>query len=145
MSDHTVSLDIHILVHRLFRGLDARDSSPAWMRDLVTEDVRMETPVGAAEGAEAVGRLSQEAVGRFVRTQHLASGILVDVDGERADVSWNAHMTHVHEDETLFTVGGRFDAEVRLTRDGWRFSRMAVRPVWTQGRPPAVDRSPAER
>ncbi|WP_171113944.1 MULTISPECIES: nuclear transport factor 2 family protein [Streptomyces] len=141
MTDHNVSLDIHTLIHRLFRALDARDFAPGWMRDLATDDVQMETPVGTADGVEAVGRLSEEAVGRFVRTQHMASGILVDVDveGDRGDASWNAHMTHVHEDETLFTVGGRFDAEVRRTPDGWRFSRMAVRPVWTQGRPPVVN------
>ncbi|MFI9613561.1 nuclear transport factor 2 family protein [Streptomyces sp. NPDC052023] len=86
-----------------------------------------------------MGRLAEESVERFARTQHTASGILIDIEGERAGVSWNAHMTHVHDDETLFTVGGRFDAEVRYTPDGWRFTRMAVRPVWTQGRPPVVE------
>ncbi|MFJ4472378.1 nuclear transport factor 2 family protein [Streptomyces sp. NPDC089424] len=143
MSDHHASQDVHtvapVLVHRLFRALDAREFAPGWMGGLATEDVRMETPVGAAEGVTAVGQLAVEAVERFVRTQHMASGILVDAEGERADVSWNAHMTHVHEDGSLFTVGGRFDAEVRRTPDGWRFSRMAVRPVWTQGRPPVVN------
>ncbi|MBV7698637.1 nuclear transport factor 2 family protein [Streptomyces sp. TRM70350] len=138
MTDHHVSLEIQALVHRLFRALDARDFAVGWMRDLATDDVRMETPVGTADGVDAVGRLSEEAVGRFVRTQHMASGILVDVEGDRADASWNAHMTHVHDDGSLFTVGGRFDAEVRRTPGGWRFSRMAVRPVWTQGRAPEV-------
>jgi hypothetical protein len=60
--------------------------------------------------------------------------------------SWNALMTHVHHDATLqqrgadadplFTVGGRFEAELRRTPNGWRFSRVAVRPIWTKGQPP---------
>ncbi|MGW1024584.1 hypothetical protein ACWD4J_12885 [Streptomyces sp. NPDC002577] len=57
-------------------------------------------------------------------------------------------MIHVHHDATLrengtitdalFTVGGRFEADLRRTPDGWRFSRVAVRPIWTEGQPPGV-------
>ncbi|MFI9613560.1 hypothetical protein ACIHCM_18155 [Streptomyces sp. NPDC052023] len=55
MSDHHAPQDAPVLtavqnlVHRLFRALDARDFAPGWMGGLATEDVRMETPVGAAK------------------------------------------------------------------------------------------------
>ncbi|MFC3577690.1 nuclear transport factor 2 family protein [Streptomyces yaanensis] len=140
-SDRTA---IHTLVHRLFRALDAREFAPGWMNDFGTADARMETPLGTTEGAEAV-RAAEEALGRYDRTQHIASGILLDVDAGtgRGTASWNALMTHVHHDGTLFTVGGHYEADLRRTPDGWRFSRVAVRAVWTQGRPPLLPEQPA--
>ncbi|MET8832069.1 nuclear transport factor 2 family protein [Streptomyces sp. NPDC004610] len=129
------------LVHRLFRALDARDfGAGGTMAGLVTPDVRMETPVGAGEGAEEATRGAVAALAPFAATQHIASGILVDghdPGAGSARASWNALMTHIYADGTLFTVGGLFDADLRWTPDdGWRFSRVAVRPLWTQGTPP---------
>jgi hypothetical protein len=150
--DQEVHAEISALVHRLFRALDARNFAAGWMRDFVTDDVRMETPLGTTEGADAAGVAAEEALLRYDRTQHIASGILVDVardadaKPERVTVSWNALMTHVHHEATLqalgagadplFVVGGFYEADVRRTPDGWRSSRVAVRPVWTKGLPP---------
>ncbi|WP_369236463.1 nuclear transport factor 2 family protein [Streptomyces sp. R21] len=151
-ADQTVHAEISALVHRLFRALDARNFAAGWMRDFVTDDVRMETPLGTTEGADVAGAAAEEALLRYDRTQHIASGIVVDVapdadaGPERVTVSWNALMTHVHHEATLralgagadplFVVGGFFEADVRRTPDGWRSSRVAVRPVWTKGLPP---------
>ena len=157
-ADQTLHAEISALVHRLFRALDARNFAAGWMRDFVTDDVRMETPLGTTEGADAAGAAAEEALLRYDRTQHIASGILVDVTPdadagagveagpERVTVSWNALMTHVHHEATLralgagadplFVVGGFYEADVRRTPDGWRSSRVAVRPVWTKGLPP---------
>lgn len=144
----TENAEISTLVHRFFRALDEREFAAGWMRDFVTDDVRMETPLGTTENADSGGAAAQEALGRYDRTQHIASGVLADVDagGGRATASWNALMTHVHHDATLqalgadadplFTVGGFYEADVLRTPDGWRFGRVAVRPVWTKGQPP---------
>ncbi|WP_409471998.1 nuclear transport factor 2 family protein [Streptomyces sp. HC307] len=139
MTDHNSTMDVHTLVHRLFRALDARDFTPGWMDALLTADARMETPLGTTEGAEAE-RAAKEALGRYARTQHVASGILADMDAGagRGSVSWNALMFHVHEDDSVFTVGGIYGGDLRRTSDGWRFSRISVRAVWTQGRPPVL-------
>jgi hypothetical protein len=147
MTTYTDHAEISTLVDRLFSALDERKFAAEWARDFLTDDARMETPLGVSEGAEAV-RATEEALGRYQRTQHIASGVITDIDAaaERATASWNALMTHVHHDaalrdrggeaDPLFTVGGRFEAELRRTPDGWRFSRVAVRPVWTKGQPP---------
>ncbi|MFJ5773492.1 nuclear transport factor 2 family protein [Streptomyces sp. NPDC093094] len=132
MSTHT---EIETLVHRMFRVLDTRPFTPGLMRAYVTADARMETPLGVSTGEAAV-RNSEVALGRYVRTQHIASGILTEVDGDRATASWNALMTHVHADESVFMVGGRWEGDLRRTEDGWRFGRLAVQAVWTQGQPP---------
>lgn len=147
MTTQTDHAEISMLVDRLFQALDERKFAADRAREFLTGDARMETPLGTSEGTEAV-RATEEALGRYDRTQHIASGIIADVDAtaERATASWNALMTHVHHDATLqerggeadplFTVGGRFEADLRRTPDGWRFSRVAVRPVWTKGEPP---------
>ncbi|WP_037676354.1 nuclear transport factor 2 family protein [Streptomyces griseus] len=140
MTTHTDDLAVHTLVHRFFRALDLRDFSPGWTDGFLTPDARMEAPVGTAEGAAAV-RSTEEALLRFSKTQHIATGILTDIDATdtgRATASWNALMTHIHPDNTLFTVGGHFSADLRSTDAGWRFTRMAVHPVWTQGEPPVL-------
>lgn len=66
----------------------------------MTDDARMETPLGASRGTDAT---LQERGG--------------DAD-------------------PLFTVGGRFEADLRRTSAGRRFSRVVVRPIWTKGQPP---------
>ncbi|MGW8379759.1 nuclear transport factor 2 family protein [Streptomyces sp. ODS28] len=145
-ADH---FEIDALVHRFFRALDERKFEEGWARAYFTEDVRAETPIGTVRGEEAV-RHSEEAVGRFERTQHLASGVLAEAEpGARtATASWNALMAHVHREETLaargpgaepvFTVGGLCEAELRRTEAGWRISRLAIRALWTTGRPPVL-------
>ncbi|MFF4348722.1 nuclear transport factor 2 family protein [Streptomyces sp. NPDC001530] len=143
----TAHAEIRTLVDQLFRTLDERKFAAAWILDFVTEDVRMETPLGTTEGPDAA-RATEEALARYDRTQHIAAGILTDVDAEagQATASWNALMTHVHHDTTLrergadadplFTVGGHYEADLRRTPAGWRFSRVAIRAVWTKGQPP---------
>ncbi|MFJ8081294.1 nuclear transport factor 2 family protein [Streptomyces sp. NPDC096205] len=127
--------EIETLVHSLFRALDARDFTPGWMRPYVAEDARMETPLGTSTGDAAV-QDTEVALGRYVRTQHIASGVLAETTGKRASASWNALMTHVHADESVLMVGGRWEGDLRRTEEGWRFERVAVRAVWTQGKPP---------
>ncbi|MFF2517747.1 nuclear transport factor 2 family protein [Streptomyces sp. NPDC058086] len=135
-ADHSA---IGLLVSRFFRSLDVREIDEEWAREYFTEDVRERTPIGDNEGRNAVLRHTVEALGRFARTQHIATDVMSEVaeGGAVAAVSWNALMTHVHHDGTLFTVGGHCRAEVRRTPEGWRFRDTAIEVVWTRGKPPA--------
>jgi hypothetical protein len=115
----------------------------------ITDDVRGVSPLEVTEGRKALAEGTAEALGRYARTQHIATDIVTDVvtapegltaDGTTATVSWNALMTHVHLDTTLkdrkpganplFTVGGYYRAELRRTPLGRRFSRMAIEVIW---------------
>ncbi|MEW2619897.1 nuclear transport factor 2 family protein [Streptomyces sp. NPDC048106] len=144
MITQTEQTEISDLVDRYFRALDARRFTDGWADGFLTEDIRMQTPLGAARGADAV-RATEEALRRYERTQHMASGIVADMDASTARVSWNALMVHVHHDGMLFMVGGRFEAGLRRVADGWRFSRMTVQAIWTQGQPPLGIGEPAAR
>ncbi|WP_034518044.1 nuclear transport factor 2 family protein [Actinomadura rifamycini] len=146
MSELIDRMDIIELVGRYMVSLDERNIDDAWARRFHTADVAMEAPVGEAAGLDGLAESTRVALERFERTQHLASNHIVDLDGDRAAVRWDALMVHVHLASTAaargeepgahFDVGGRFDAEAVRTADGWRFRRMAVRPVWFDGRPP---------
>ncbi|MFC8535432.1 nuclear transport factor 2 family protein [Streptomyces sp. NPDC057249] len=149
LQDHT---EIAALISGFFRALDERRFEDGWADAYFTDDLHVTTPVGVATGAEAT-RLAEEAVNRFAATLHISSDVLVRPapDARTADVTWNAHMTHVHREATLrsrgeeadplFTVGGVYEARFRRTDEGWRVSRMEVRAVWTTGEPPEL---PAE-
>ncbi|MFJ8822887.1 nuclear transport factor 2 family protein [Streptomyces sp. NPDC102467] len=146
LRDHS---EVATLVSAFFHTLDEQRFDEGWALAYFTDDLRTTTPLGVAEGVDAV-RQVEEAIGRFAATLHASSDVLVRAEpGARtAHASWNAHMTHVHLDSTLqargeganplFTVGGIYEAELRRTEEGWRISRMSVRAVWTTGEPPVL-------
>ncbi|MFJ9690453.1 nuclear transport factor 2 family protein [Streptomyces bacillaris] len=149
MTPQTDHVEISMLISRFFRALDERKFEGDWARSYFTDDVRTVTPIGSSDGIEAMDD-TEEALGRYARTQHIASDVLVDTEAASgsAKASWNALMTHVHHDTTLqqrgkdanplFTVGGYYEAELRRTGGGWRISHMSVRAVWTTGEPPVL-------
>ncbi|BAU83754.1 hypothetical protein SLA_2837 [Streptomyces laurentii] len=153
LRDH---IEISHLISGFFRALDEQTFEEGWAEAYFTDDVRMTTPLGVAEGAEAV-RHMEESVGRFAATLHMSSDVLVrTAPGARtADVSWNAHMTHLHLDSTLwargegadsrFTVGGVYEGTFRRTDRGWRIGDLSVRAVWTSGQPPVLPEETAAR
>ncbi|WP_406170677.1 nuclear transport factor 2 family protein [Streptomyces sp. NBC_00996] len=159
MTTHTDHDVISLFVSRFFRSLDERKFDDDWARAYFTDDVRGVSPLGVTEGRKALAEGTAEALGRYARTQHIATDVVTDVvtasegltaDGATLTVSWNALMTHVHLDTTLndrgpdadplFTVGGYYRAELRRTPLGRRFSRMAIEAIWTRGEPPVIAR-----
>lgn len=124
MTTHTDHDVISLFVSRFFRSLDERKFDDDWARAYFTDDVRGVSPLGVTEGRKALAEGTAEALGRYARTQHIATDVVTDVvtasegltaDGATLTVSWNALMTHVHLDTTLndrgpdadplFTVG----------------------------------------
>ncbi|WP_326596097.1 nuclear transport factor 2 family protein [Streptomyces sp. NBC_01803] len=148
MTAQTDHAAIRALISRFLRALDERKfAGDDWARPYCTDDVRIVTPFGPAQGAEA-RRRTEEALVRFARTQHMTTDLVVDIEAGsgRATASWNALMTHVHHEETLrrrgeganpvFTVGGYWRAALVRTAGGWRIGQASVEPVWTTGEPP---------
>ncbi|MCE4941700.1 MULTISPECIES: nuclear transport factor 2 family protein [Streptomyces] len=119
-----------------------------WARSLFTEDIVITSPVAQHRGIEGLAASERATMAKFERTQHLGSNYLIGLDGDRATVRWNALMTHVHLASTQaargaepgghFDVGGTFTGEVTRTVDGWRFRRLDIRAVWTNGEGPPV-------
>ncbi|MGP3971610.1 nuclear transport factor 2 family protein [Streptomyces sp. 6N223] len=135
--------EITDLVDRYLRSLDERDAfDEEWARSLATEDVRSETPVGPAQGRSALAQHTQGALAQFARTQHVGANPVIELSGDAATVRLNALMTHIHPDELherlgeRFIVGGVIEGGLARTEEGWRFRRITIRVVWTDGHPP---------
>jgi SnoaL-like domain len=69
-------------------------------------------------------------------TQHLISGQVVTVDGDRATCAANVQGTHVLANATggpLWTVGGRYDFGLSRTGEGWRINALTLTVLWATG------------
>lgn len=71
--------------------------------------------------------------------QHLITNLLIDLDGDRAEVRANLVVnfaTPASTDGSLpapprkYTLGETYHFDVVRTPDGWLFSRIETRPVW---------------
>lgn len=132
--------EIGCLIDRFFRALDERGLDLPWGRSMFTDDVHVRFPIGEHKGLEAVVAALAEGMAQFGPTQHSGSNYLIDLDGDRATVRWNAIQTHLPPGATPsdepFVSGGYYDGEVVRTANGWRFRQQTYHLVWLTGRPP---------
>jgi len=113
------------LVSRLGRWLDGGAlGDPALV---LTDDVRVSTPGGVAEGLEAAAAQARRA--HAVPTQHVISDVLADVNGDHATVSANLVVTFVRP-EGLDTIGERYAFTATRTAAGWRLSSVGGAQIW---------------
>jgi hypothetical protein len=97
-------------------------------RELLTEDVRVQTPGGVAEGIERVA--AQAARNHAVPTQHVITNVRVVLDGDRATAGANLVVTFAGE--RLRTLGERYAFEAVRRAEGWRLSSIRVEPIWVR-------------
>jgi hypothetical protein len=97
-------------------------------RELLTEDVRVQTPGGVAEGIERVA--AQAARNHTVPTQHVITNVRVAVEGDRATAGANLVVTFAGE--RLNTQGERYGFEAVRRSEGWRLSSIRVDPIWVR-------------
>ena len=110
--------DITDLISRLGLWLDG-DTTLEQARAILAEDVSIATPGGVQQGIE--GTVEQARGNHQVRTQHVISNVLIDLDGARATAGANSIITF--PDRTSI---GRYAFETRRTPDGWRLTRIEV-------------------
>ena len=124
--------EITDLVGRVGLWLDEKRFEEA--RSIFTEDATADTPGGSVRGVDLL--VEQASRGHEDRTQHVITNVLVDLAGDRATVRANVIATMVPDTdapETRFVIGGRYRFEAVRTPEGWRFSRLEVKPVWRSG------------
>ena len=71
-------------------------------------------------------------------THHLIGNILIDIDGDVAHTRAYIMATHVFDATTpsdTAQAGGWYIHELARTDEGWRFTRVEIRIVWTQEKP----------
>lgn len=129
--------EITNLVYRLGVFLDDRRFDD--MRSLLVEEATVRTPGGTSEGREALIAQASRNHQPDEPTQHLITNLLVELDGDRAEVRANLVVNFAapaSRDESLpapprkYTLGETYHFDVVRTSEGWRFSRVEARPVW---------------
>jgi hypothetical protein len=99
---------------------------------IFTEDATVHTQSGQAQGLDALTAQARRVHANFAATQHVTSGALIDIDGDRATVRANLIATFVGDaaPEPAAAIGERYRCEAVRTSRGWRFSRLELTPVW---------------
>jgi hypothetical protein len=129
-----------------FRGFEAERSDGRWLRSIFTADAVVAFPAGERTGLAEIGQLTRDLQQLWDRTLHMVSNHVIDVQDDRATVHATLHATHVHRQDDPgghLRIGAYVDAAAARTPDGWRFRRLAIRLVWTDGDPAKPRATPA--
>ncbi|MFG2003771.1 nuclear transport factor 2 family protein [Spirillospora sp. NPDC048911] len=108
---------------------------------IFTADATVETQSGRSQGLEALAAHAHRVHDQFAHTQHVTSNALIELDGDRASVRANLIATFVRaadSPEPDLTIGERYRFGATRTPAGWRFSSVAVAPVWRSGELPTT-------
>ena len=142
---HEDRADVTDLVYRL--GICLDEGRFDELQHLVTEDARVRTPGGRAEGRGALVAQAQRNHPPDQRFQHVITNVLVDLNGDRATVRANLVVDTTIAGEApaggpapprRCAVGEVYHFEVLRTPGGWRLSRVETVPVWLSGSLPPI-------
>jgi hypothetical protein len=136
------------LITRLGLMLDDKRFDDA--RTILAEHVVVHTPGGSSRGPEAV--VAQARRNHTVRTQHVITDVLIELDGDRAEASANLIVTFApdsdHPDARLtigdsdqtqsrVMIGERYSFAALRDESEWRLTRIDVARVWSTAPVPA--------
>ncbi len=140
-------MDQHAAIVRVLNefafGVDTRawDRLPLVLSDPVRIDYS--SVAGGAAATVAVADLIESwksVIGRLTATQHVVTNHLVDVDRDGQGAVCRANLTaaHVLADETsgegsLWTLGGRYEFELRIEAGRWLISSITLEALWQTG------------
>jgi hypothetical protein len=135
--------EIRKLVLRFSLGMDTRDVGlfrAAWADEVeldlhtLAKDV---IPLSGTRRADEYARDVIALLSGFTATQHVSTNHLIAVDGDTATCTCYTLATHyLRRDagESWLTAGSRYELVALRTRaTGWRFTRFALRGLWTSG------------
>jgi ketosteroid isomerase-like protein len=129
-------LAISDLLVRFARCLDEKD----WdgYVALYTEDGVLRFPWGGPRGTDVLRADVEHNLARFHATHHISANHRVEIDGDEATSRSYVQSVHVADPEAdeHWTMAGWYDCIYRRTPDGWKFTEVAITPVWQTGAPP---------
>jgi 3-phenylpropionate/cinnamic acid dioxygenase small subunit len=134
--DHETISD---LIHRLGTVLDERRFEDLAL--VFAEDGAITTPGGHAEGLDAIVAQAARNHTPELHTQHFATDLVVDLDGDRARARANyvavfAVGSGDPAPAPQFQIGSVYRFDLVRTGDGWRLHSMEVFPTWAAGERP---------
>lgn len=132
----TDRLEIAELVTRLGNWLDGRGGDPATIYD---RDVVARSPRGEFHGYDAVIAFVARADPSGDRFQHFHTDVLVQLDGDRAEVTANQLVQFFQPGEAPHRTSGlRLRYDVVRRPGGWRIAAADIDLAWLIGTLPAA-------
>jgi 3-phenylpropionate/cinnamic acid dioxygenase small subunit len=111
------------------------------LRSTFADDASITTPGGHAEGIDAILAQASRHEDPGLRTQHLMSDLVVDLDGDTATARANYVGIFARGEGELapppvFEVGFVYRLGLVRTAGGWRIRSMVQHPTWVNGERP---------
>jgi hypothetical protein len=126
IADH---VEIAALVARLGRVLDERQFDE--LRTIYTPDAESRSPRGELSGIDEIVEVLQRTSPEEEKTQHLNTNVVVDIDGDRAEVSASQLVYFFRADQAPHRTAGVQAAYTAVrTPNGWRFMRARISRLW---------------
>ena len=142
---YLLKAEIVDLINRYFAALDEKSFDITTMAQVFADDGRIIRPNGAeTQGPQVIGESHRHSFSRFRATQHMASGLIITLDGqENAAIRGNLVAMHlwaeglgdpnVPPNDNYFLAGGVLSGKAQLTTQGWRLTELANDVVWRKG------------
>jgi hypothetical protein len=99
-----------------------------------TGDATLRLPFGTFEGRDAIAAMPTAPPP--TASHHLVGTQRIEVDGDEARARWHVIATHVFDaaqPDKHSQAGGWYEATLRRTEQGWRFSSVDMHITWTDG------------
>lgn len=108
------------------------DDNPTLTRSVYTDDVVVRSPRGGTlRGIDEVIAFLEASHVEGERTQHVHTDVLVDLDGDRAEVSANTFTYFYRDGAPPHQTGGlRIRGTAVRTTVGWRLSAVEMTLAW---------------
>jgi ketosteroid isomerase-like protein len=121
------SLEVTDLITRLYALLD--EGRYDELGSVYAADVELEFPNAQARGLEEVIARARTRFERYDRAQHITTDLLVDLDGDHAQIRSNHWAIHVLDGQREEAgLVHHFDAA--RGADGWRLTRGRAEVIW---------------
>ena len=128
--------DVRRLILRTWASIDRHDwdgYAAGFLEDGVFEILGQRR-----HGREEIVAGPARDLARYAHLQHLVMNEVIEIDGDEARGQWYAIAIHV---PTAADISAHADVGLYYTfaaargSDGWQFSEVTVRPVWSSGLP----------
>lgn len=106
------------------------------LKECFCDQVELFYPSGSVQLTSAALMENWKFLGEFAATQHLVTGHIVSLSGDRARCRARVHATHHMPSEKrdpYWICGGDYDYDFSRTERGWRVSRMKFVMTWSRG------------
>jgi SnoaL-like domain len=127
------------LIHRLGVILDEKRFDE--LGSIFVPEATVTSPGGHAEGIDAIAAQARRNHRPDLHTQHLATDLVVDLDGDSAQARGNYIGVFATRNGSLasapqFQIGSVYRFGLVRTTDGWRMRSMEMHPTWAAGNAP---------